>query len=198
MKGFLREGIVARQRDRELFAIQPPRLQSVLIHRQGQDPEVDLTVLEPLQQLLGLVLVEHETQVRQRLAEFLHDARQQIRAYGRNERDLQLAGQRIGVVAREREDLVAFAQHVPRACHDLLADLRELDVLRMALDQLYAQILLELLELCRQRRLAHERALCRAAEMTGIGQRNQVLEVLEIHPFAPTYRYRRSLSNASI
>ena len=113
-------------------------------------------------------------------------------------RDLQLAGEGIGVVAREREDLVALAQHAPRTSHDLLAHLRELDVFRMALDQLHPQILLQLLELRGQRRLAHERALCRAAEMTGIGQRNQVLEVLEIHPFAPTFIYRRSLSNLCI
>jgi hypothetical protein len=173
-------------------------LQSVRLDGQGEDPEVDLALLEPLQQVLGLVLVEHETQLRQRLAQLLHDARQQIRADGGYESHFQLAGKRVGVVACERDDLVALAQHVPRARDDLLAHLRELDVFRMTLHQLHAEILLELLQLRGQRRLAHERAFCRAPEMTGIGQRHQVLEVLEIHSSAPTLLYRRSLSNPSV
>ena len=95
--------------------------------------------------------------------------------------NLQLAGERIGIAARQRDDFIAFIQHAPRAHHDLLAHLGELHVLRLALHQFDAQILLQLLQLRRQGRLADEGALRRLAEMAGIGECHQIFEILEIH-----------------
>ncbi len=146
----------------------------------------------------GLVLVEHEAELRQGLADLLHHAGQQVRPDGGNQADLEFAGKRIGVVAGERNDLVALIEHAPRTHHDLLADLGELHVLRLALDQFDAEIFLELLELCGEGRLTHERALRGPAEMAGIRQRHQVFQVLEIHRRQPHLVDRGSLSNLSI
>ena len=44
-----------------------------------------------------------------------------------------------------------------------------------------SEVVLELPDLSRQRRLADEGALRRPAEMAGIGERHQVLQVPEIH-----------------
>ena len=149
-------------------------------------PKIDFAVAQPLQQGFGLVLVQHETQVGQRLAKLRHHPRQQIGADRGNQRHLELAGERIGIVAGERDDFLAFTQHAARAHHHLLAHLGELHVLRLALHQFDAEILLELLHLGRQGWLAHEGTLGRLAEMAGIGERHQILQILEIHavPFA--------------
>jgi len=88
---------------------------------------------------------------------------------------------RLGAVASQGDDLLALAQHAPRAHHDFLAHVGELHVVRLALHQLHAQVFLELLQLGRQRRLAHEGALGGLAEMPGVGQCHQILEILEIH-----------------
>ena len=108
-------------------------------HRQRHDAHVDLPVAQPLEQLFGLMFVEHQPEMRQRLANLLHDPRQQIGAYGGNQSHFKLAGERIGVVAREGDDFVAFVEHAARAHHHLPADLRELHVLRLPLDQFDAQ-----------------------------------------------------------
>ena len=85
------------------------------------------------------------------------------------------------MTARERDDLVALAEHAARARDDLRADLGELRMFRAALDELHAEIFLELLQLCGKRRLTDERALSGLAEMPGVGESDQIFEVFEIH-----------------
>ena len=82
--------------------------------------------------------------------------------------------------AGERHHFLASLEDAPRASHDLLAGIRERDVVRLPLDQLHAEILLELLELRRQRRLAHEAPLGSPSEMAAIGHRHQITQVLEL------------------
>ena len=132
-----------------------------------------------------MVLVQHELQVGQRLAKFRHHSRQQIGPDRGDQGHLELAGERIGVVAGESDDFVALIQHAAGAHHDFSADLGELYILRLALDQFDSEVVLELLELGRQSGLAHEGTLGRLAEMARIGQRHQIFEVLEIHSMRP-------------
>src|SRR5208283_4603920 len=138
------------------------------------------------------MLVQHQAQVRYGLADLLHDARQQVGTDGGYQGHLELAGKRVLVVAGERDDFVSLVQHVARTNHDLLAHLRELDVLRLALDQLHAEVLLQFLELRGQRRLADEAAFGRAAEMPGVRERHQILQIPEIH------RLRSAISIATV
>ena len=134
-----------------------------------------------LEQRLRLILVQHQFELRQLLAQPARDERQQIRADRRNQRDLEFARQRIVLVARQRNDLIAFLQDAPRERQDLRADLGERDAAGLALDQLHAQIVLELLDLRRQRRLADERALGGLAEVPRVGQRDEVAQVAQVH-----------------
>jgi len=133
------------------------------------------SVAQALEQRFGLVLVQHEAQVRQCLAKLGHDPGQQVRPNGGNQRQLEFAGKGIRIVAPESDDFLALVQHAACAYHDLLADFRELHVLRLALDQLDAEVVLELFELRGQGGLTHEGALGCLAEVAGIGQRHQVL-----------------------
>jgi len=83
---------------------------------------VDLAVVQPFEQRFGLVLVEHESKLRQRLADLLHDPGQEIRADGGDQGQLQPACQRVLVAAGQCDDLVAFVQHAAGAHHHLFAD----------------------------------------------------------------------------
>ena len=80
---------------------------------------------------------------------------------------------------RQLDDLLARLEDAARALDDLLAGGGQRDALRRALDELHAEVFLELLELRRQRRLAHEAALGRAPEVARVGHGDQVSQVLE-------------------
>src|ERR1700720_907771 len=137
----------------------------------------------------GLVLVQAQLQARQALADRGRDARQQIRADGRQQRHPQLAGERIALAARERDDLVARLEDAPRARPDLFPGRGERDVVGRPLDELHPESLLELFQLRRQRRLADEAARGRTAEVTVVGHRHQVAQVLEFQLHGPAEIY---------
>ena len=80
----------------------------------------------------------------------------------------------------ELDDLFAGFDDAPRAFDDFLARGGERHALRRALDELHAEIFLELLELRGECRLADEAALRRAPEVAGVGDRDEVAQVLEL------------------
>src|SRR5690242_1779874 len=97
---------------------------------------------------------------------------------------------------REFDDLVAGLEDAPGPRDDFLAGRGEGYPLRGALDELHAEVVLELLELRRERGLADEAAFGRAPEVARIGQGDEVAEVLE---FQVCHRCSLwSLSNQSI
>ena len=82
--------------------------------------------------------------------------------------------------ARQRDHFIARFEDAPGARHDLLARFGERDLVGIALDELHAQVVLQLLELGGERGLAHERALRGPAEVPLVGQRDEVTQVLEL------------------
>ena len=82
-------------------------------------------------------------------------------------------------------DVVGLAEDHPGPLHDLLAGVGEQDVARAALDERDAELLLQLLDLRRQRRLADEARLGRPAEVAVVGHGDQVLEVAQVHRSPP-------------
>ena len=61
---------------------------------------------------------------------------------------------------------------------DLAADRRGGDALEAAVEQRHAEEVLQLLDLGRQRRLGDEAGFGGAAEMAGIGERNEIFQLL--------------------
>src|SRR6185503_7844431 len=104
----------------------------------------------------------------------LRHARQQIWPDRRQQSEPQPSCQRVTLSARQGHDLVAGLEDSARPGHDLLPGIGKGDVVRLPLDQLYAEILLQLLELCRERRLADEAPLCRPPEMPRIGDGDEI------------------------
>ena len=81
---------------------------------------------------------------------------------------------------REIDDLAAVAQHAPCALDYTLTHLRERHVLRLALDERGTQVILEFLELGGEGGLTHKALRRRLAEMTRVGERDEVLEIFEL------------------
>src|SRR5215469_13650416 len=95
--------------------------------------------------------------------------------------------------ARQGHDLVARLENPPRPADDLLAGRGDGDVVGLPLDELYAEVVLQLLQLRRERRLADETALRRPAEMPRVGHRHEVAEIFQFDVGHCVYRYMASI-----
>ena len=168
------------KRHGEGLAVQLARLEAGHLDRQGENAHIELPAVQLLEHRRGLVLVQAQLQARQAPADRGCDLRQQVRADGRQQRHPQLAGERIALAARQRDDLVARLQDAPRARHDLFPGRGKRDVVGCPFDELHPEGLLEFFQLRRQRRLADEAARGRAAEVPVIGHGHQVAQVLEL------------------
>ena len=78
-------------------------------------------------------------------------------------------------------DVVGLAEQDPGPLDDLLAGVGQHDVAGVALDELDAELALELLDLGRQRGLADEAGLGGAAEVAVVGHGDEVVEVAQVH-----------------
>ncbi len=81
--------------------------------------------------------------------------------------------------SRQGHHLVARLEDAARPGDDLLPGGGERNVVGLPLDELHAQVLLQLLQLRRKRRLADEAALGRPAEVAGIRHGDQVAQVFQ-------------------
>src|SRR5581483_8929452 len=91
----------------------------------------------------------------------------------------QPSGERIAVRSRQGHDLIACLQDAARPGDDVLPGVGEGDIVRLPLDELDAEVLLQLLQLRRERRLADEAALRRPPEMPRIGDRDEITEIFQ-------------------
>jgi hypothetical protein len=103
------------------------------------------------------------------------------RAYGWYQRELEGPRQRVAIRTGELDDRIGFLQQAAGALNDACAGRGQRDTLRLALDERYAQVLLEFADLRRQRWLADARSSGRPAEMPLVSERDQIAEVPEIH-----------------
>ena len=172
--------MMLRHGHREGLGEQLPGLYSVHLDRQRENPQIDLAELQLLQHRRGLVLVEAQLQARQRFANGLRHPRQQVGPDRRKESDSQGARERVSVGTGECHHLIAGFENPARPRHDLLAGIGEGDMARLTLDELHSEVLLELLQLRRQGRLADEAALRRPPEMPGVRHRHQVAQILQL------------------
>ncbi len=156
-------------------------MQLIVVDRLREHAGVEPAFAQLAQHDLGLFLDEQELQARKPLANARHDMRQEIRPERRKDAEPHGAGFRILRAPRDLPDLLDLVEHFARALRDLAADFGQQHLARRALDQRDAELVLELANLRRQRRLADEARLGRAAEMLVFGQRNQISEVTEIH-----------------
>src|SRR5690606_15339266 len=123
------------------------------------------------------------------------DVRQQVRRERREQAEPQRGRLGVGRTLGEGVDVVDLAQDRPRRAHDLLAGGGEHGASRRALDEIDSELAFELLELGRQRRLTHVAGFRRPPEVAMVGDRDEVLQVADVHA-ATASRVRIRWSNA--
>ena len=93
------EPVRVGQRQHERFRVELARHQGLILHRQRQNADVDLAIMQPLEHGFCAVLVQHEFEPRQGLADPERHLRQQVRAHGRQQRQAQHTCQRVAPVS---------------------------------------------------------------------------------------------------
>ncbi len=189
--------MLLRHREQEGLVEQRLDMQLIVVDRQRQQAGVEAAVAQPGQDLVGLLFDQQQFQAREALAQAGHHMRQQIRAEGREQAQAHRARFRVLAAAGDLAHLLDVGDHFARALGDVAPDRGQHDPARRALDQGYAQLVLELFDLGRKRGLAHEAGRGRAAEVLVIGQGDQIFEVTKVHrrlSIEDGYRHNRNNS----
>jgi len=148
---------------------------------QRHDRGVELALAQQAQQQLGFFLGQQQFELGETFAQARHHVRQQVgRERGEN---AQAHGARFGIARAPRDaaDLLDLVQHLARALRDFHADLGQQHAPRRALDQGDAQLVLDLLDLRGQGRLADEAGLGRASEMLVFGESHEIAKIAKVH-----------------
>ena len=107
--------------------------------------------------------------------------RQQVRRDRVDHAEPEQADQLVASRLRDVADAGRFLQHLLRLLDDALADRRYRHLALAALENLRAQLLLELLDRDRQRRLADEAMLRRPAEIAFLRDGDDIAQLVERH-----------------
>ena len=177
--------VTRRKHQTEGFVEDRQCVQLPVIDRQGDQRGVDPVGLELIEQPVGQVLVNDEPQLGMGALERRQQPRQQIRAQGRNDAEIERSGERTRPAPRQRDDRLRLVEHPPGLGDDLLADRRDAERSVRAFEERHAQEFLQLLELGTQGRLADVTGLRRAAEMAEIGECDEITKLLEGHGAGP-------------
>ena len=156
-------------------------VQLVVGHRQGQDGHIQTAVAQPGQQHVALFLDQQQFQLGEALAYLRHHVRQQVRAKGGE--DAQPHGARFGILLAPGGlfHLLHLGHDPPRALGCIEAGGGQHYPAWGAFHQGHAQLFLELADLGGQGRLADEARGRGTAEMLVVGQRDQVVDVAQVH-----------------
>src|SRR5205809_6762209 len=121
--------------------------------------------------------MEHRVDVADRRQQAGH----QVRTQSRYDAKTQRAVHRVMALAREFADLPHYAQRHSGALDDLLADRRRHQLMLVALEQSYAEVVFQFFQLVTDRRLGHMAGFRGTNELPLIGQRDQIAQLLQGH-----------------
>ena len=118
---------------------------------------------------MGLRFMQVHFEFRERLVQHRNDVRQQVRANGWDQADMQRAGHRLPLLACHFLEHFDLAQHGARLIHQQQTGLGEQYLTTGALQQHHAQLIFQLADLTAQRRLADVAGICSTAKMAVLG-----------------------------
>ncbi len=159
----------------------------------GDDGAVDLAGAQHLQQLDGVVLLQHQRHLRRAHDGVAHQVRQQVGADGVDHTQGEHAGQRVLAALGDFLDLGGLLQHALRLTDDLLAQRRDRHFAGTALEELDIELLLQLLDRHGQRGLGHITGFGGAAKMLFTCHGHDVFEFGKCHWRAVTGREPRKM-----
>ena len=173
------EGVVRGAGEDEGVAEELQLGRAAQVHVEGEQEQVELARVEPLDDAVGLVLVEQEDQLRVGLPHGLHHGREQVRRDGGDHAEAQAPGEGFALRARRVQELVRGGEDRARLGGQLEARAGRHHPARVPLEQLHAQQGLQLLELGAERRLGDAARLGRLAEVQVLGDGDEVLELAD-------------------
>ena len=147
----------------------------------GEDGEVEPSVGQLLLQMVGKVLDQLQTHLRQIALQGRQQQRRQIGADRRRHTERAGAYERVPVGRCHLLHFIDFAQNFPSPVHDPVADRRHPDISLGALEHPHAEPFLESTQLAAKGRLAGVAALRRPAEMQLLGDSDQIFQVPCVH-----------------
>ena len=150
-----------------------------LVERQRQQHRVERAADELVGQDAGLRLAHLHPQIRKALLQDGEDFRQHIGRKRRDHAEPQPPGEQASAVARELGQVARGSEHALGAPRHLRAGVGQDHLARAPLDQFDAEVLLELADLHRQRRLRHRTGLRGLAEVPVLGERGQISQLLQ-------------------
>jgi hypothetical protein len=165
----------ARHRRDEGLVVQRRDGQAGVGEGLGHDGAVDLAGAQHLQQLDGEVLLQHQRHLRRARDHLAHQVGQQVGPDGVDHAQAQRAGQRVLAALGDLLDGGGLLQHALRLRTISLAQRRDGHFVGAALEELDLQLVLELLDGHRQRRLRHEAGLGRACRSAFRGRRRRCI-----------------------
>ena len=146
--------------------------------RQRQQQAIERAGDELVDQHARLRLAHLETQRRIAPLQQRQHARQQIRRQSRDDAELQRAAEDVAM-AGEVDEVAGGGEDALGALRHLKAGFGDGDLARPALDQLGAELALELADLHRQRRLGDGALLRRLAEMAIAGEGGEITQLTQ-------------------
>ena len=143
---------------------------SASLDRQREHHDVERAAPKLVDQRARLRLAQLDAQLGKALLQRRQDLRQHIGRERRDHAEPQPPGQQPPAVAREVDEVARRRQHALGAPRDFRAGLGQHHLARPPLHQVGAEVLLEVADLHRQRRLGHGAGLGGPAEMPVLGQ----------------------------
>ena len=154
-------------------------LDLALVERQREQHHVERAADELLDQDAGLRLAQLDAQIGKALLQRRQDLRQHIGRERRDHAEPQPSGEQPPAVARELGQVARGSEHALGAPRHLRAGLGQHHLAGPPLDQFDAEVLLQLADLHRKRRLGHRAGLRGLAEMPVLGQRGQISQLFQ-------------------
>ncbi len=173
--------MVGRGDEQERLLVQRQGFELAIAGVGGDHRRVDLALEHQRQQPRGQVLDDRDRRLRQVADQRRQRVGQQIGADCRNDADPQRSGERVARAARRRGDFGDRRQRAPGVLDDRLGARRDGDRAALALEDAHAEFRLQLEDLAAQRRLADVAGRRGAAEMTVVGDGDDILEIAQVH-----------------
>jgi len=190
----LRPLVALRHHDLERLLVEERRDDARRIERQRDDRGVDAAALQRTLEVLGQVLLDVERHLRRKLVQRGNEVRQQVGRDRVDHAEAQRPDQLVATGLRDLLDPRRLLEHALRLLDDALAHRRDRDLALAALEERRAELVLELLDRDRERRLRHEALRRGAPEASFLRDRDDVAQLVQRHDRAASPGKRARLA----
>jgi hypothetical protein len=176
-----RERMAGRSDEQERLLVQRQGFELAVAGVGGDHRRIDLALQDQRQQPCGQILDDRDRRLRQVADQRRQGVGHQIGTDGRNDADPQRSREWVARAARRRGDFGDRRQRAPGVLDDRFGARCDGDNAALALEDAHAEFRLQLEDLTAQRRLADVAGRRGAAEMTVVGDGDDVVEIAQVH-----------------